>query len=89
MLLKRVPIASRRASRTTIPAWLAVFLHGLFNVADFLALLRMGSRYRKILFVSNPPFVTFIAPFSGKPYALLIYDLYPYVVRHLETENVF
>ena len=41
-----------------------------------------------IFFVSNPPFAPLLALVSRTPYALLLYDLYPDVLRQLQSTNL-
>jgi hypothetical protein len=42
-----------------------------------------GGGYHRLLIVSNPPFAPLLAPLARRPYALLLYDLYPQVLQHL------
>ncbi len=42
-----------------------------------------GRRYRSLLVVSNPPLAPLLAPLARRPYALLLYDLYPQVLAQL------
>ena len=46
-------------------------------------LLIHGRRYGRLLVVSNPPFAPLLAPLARRPYALLLYDLYPQVLAQL------
>jgi colanic acid biosynthesis glycosyl transferase WcaI len=50
-------------------------------------LLRHGSRYERLLVVSNPPFAPLLAPLARRPYSLLLYDLYPQVLQQLSCER--
>lgn len=47
-------------------------------------LLLHGRRYERILVVSNPPFAPLLAPLAGRPFALLLYDLYPHVLQQIQ-----
>lgn len=46
-----------------------------------------GRRYRRLLLVSNPPLAPLLAPLARRPYALLLYDLYPQVLAQLQPRH--
>lgn len=46
-----------------------------------------GCRYDRLLIVSNPPLAPLLAPLSRRPYALLLYDLYPQILSQLQLKN--
>ena len=50
-------------------------------------LLFHGRRYERLLVVSNPPLAPLLVPLAGRPYALLLYDLYPQVLSQLQPRN--
>lgn len=50
-------------------------------------LLLHGRRYQRLLVVSNPPFAPLLAPLARRPYALLLYDLYPQVLAQLQPRQ--
>ena len=55
----------------------------LFSVQLLWHLFWYGHRYDKLLIVSNPPFAPLLACFARRSYALVLYDLYPQVLRDL------
>lgn len=50
-------------------------------------LLWRGRCYQRLLVVSNPPFAPLLAPLARRPYALLLYDLYPQVLAQLQPRH--
>ena len=50
-------------------------------------LLWRGRHYSRLLVVSNPPLAPLLAPLARRPYALLLYDLYPQVLRQLQPRS--
>lgn len=50
-------------------------------------LLIHGRRYQRLLVVSNPPLAPLLAPLARRPYALLLYDLYPQVLAQLQPRH--
>jgi colanic acid biosynthesis glycosyl transferase WcaI len=50
-------------------------------------LLWRGRSYQRLLLVSNPPFAPLLAPLARRPYALLLYDLYPQVLAQLQPHH--
>ena len=46
-----------------------------------------GRRYSRLLLVSNPPIAPLLAPLARRPYALLLYDLYPQVLSQLQPRH--
>ena len=50
-------------------------------------LLVHGRRYQRLLVVSNPPLAPLLAPLARRPYALLLYDLYPQVLAQLQPRQ--
>lgn len=46
-----------------------------------------GRHYQRLLVVSNPPFAPLLAPLAHRPYALLLYDLYPQVLAQLQPRQ--
>lgn len=61
--------------------WLGFSLHLSWH------LLRQGRSYEHLLLVSNPPMAPLLAPLAGRPYALLLYDLYPQVLQQLRPRG--
>lgn len=61
----------------------------LFSFQVLIYLLIFSFRYKRFLFVSNPPFVPLLSLFCTKPYALLLYDLYPQVLSQLNPQSSF
>lgn len=73
------------------PAWRRLLTWGGFSLqltgrllAERLAGLLGRGRYGRLLVVSNPPLAPLLAPLAGRPYALLLYDLYPDVLEQLD-----
>lgn len=60
---------------------LVTWLH--FSLQLGLFLIRRGHEYDRLLVVSNPPLAPMLAPLARRPYGLLLYDLYPQVLRHM------
>lgn len=71
----------RSTSLKRLSTWL------VYTLQLSLHLLFLGHRYSRLLVVSNPPFAPLFAPFGRRPYALLLYDLYPDVLRQLKPNN--
>ena len=59
------------------------FTWSFFSIQLAWHLIRCGQRYDRLLVVSNPPIAPLLAPFARRPYSLLLYDLYPQVLRQL------
>lgn len=63
-----------------------------FSVQLAWHLLWRGRQYKCLLVVSNPPLAPLLSPIARRPYALLLYDLYPHVLaqltprRHLQRQ---
>ncbi len=75
-------LAYRRSS-----GWTRLFTWGGYSLQLGWHLLVHGRRYQHLLVVSNPPFAPLLAPLSRRPYALLLYDLYPQVLAQLQPRN--
>jgi len=60
---------------------LITWLH--FSLQLGLFLIRRGHQYDRLLVVSNPPLAPILAFLARRPYALLLYDLYPHVLRDM------
>lgn len=72
-------------SRTSAIARLLTWL--LFSIQLTWHLFGKGRRYSHLLVVSNPPFAPLLAPLARRPYALLLYDLYPQVLAQLQPRH--
>lgn len=72
-------------SRTSAIARLLTWL--LFSIQLAWHLCWKGRRYTHLLVVSNPPFTPLLAPLARRPYALLLYDLYPQVLAQLQPRH--
>lgn len=75
IVYERSPAAKRLAT------WLGFCLQLAFH------LLLHGSRYNRLLVVSNPPFAPLLAPLARRPYSLILYDLYPQVLHQLSGDR--
>ncbi|MFN7228148.1 MAG: glycosyltransferase [Synechococcaceae cyanobacterium] len=64
-------------------ALLRLITWGLFSLQLALLLLRRGRRFDRVLLVSNPPSTPLLARLLLPRYALLLYDLYPQVLRDM------
>ncbi len=67
----------RETTRERLLTW------GLFSLQLGLLLLRQGRRFERVLLVSNPPTTALLARWLLPRYALLLYDLYPHVLRDM------
>ena len=74
-----------RYSRNTI--WARLLTWCFYSLQLAWHLLVHGRRYQRLLVVSNPPFAPLLAPLAGRPYALLLYDLYPQVLAQLQPRH--
>jgi glycosyltransferase involved in cell wall biosynthesis len=61
--------------------WIVYSLQLGFHLSFF------GSKYQRLLIVSNPPFAPLIASVFRRPYSLLLYDLYPQVLCQLNPSG--
>ena len=52
-------------------------------------LLRHRQKYKRILIVSNPPFAPILGLLSKCQYSLLLYDLYPEVLKQIAGNSPF
>ena len=50
-------------------------------------LLLHGRRYKRLMVVSNPPLAPLLALLARRPYALLLYDLYPQLLGQLKPRH--
>lgn len=73
----------RSSSFSRIYTWL------FYSAKLAIHLLFHGRRYSKLFVVSNPPFAPLLAPLSLRPYALLLFDLYPVVLAQLKPKHLF
>lgn len=64
-------------------ALLRLLTWSCFSLQLALFLIRRGRNYDHLLVVSNPPLAPILAPLARRPYALLLYDLYPNVLEHM------
>ena len=60
---------------------LITWLYFSFQLGLFL--ICRGHQYDRLLVVSNPPLAPILAFLARRPYALLLYDLYPHVLRDM------
>lgn len=74
-------VYDRSSARKRLATWLGFSLQLAWH------LLRQGSRYERLLVVSNPPFAPLLALLARRPYSLLLYDLYPQVLQQLSGER--
>lgn len=82
VVFKGIPY-NRSTAFDRLLTWLLYSLHFSFH------LLFASYQYSKLLVVSNPPFIPLLAPLGRRPYALLLYDLYPDVLWQLKPTNLF
>ena len=75
-------IAYRRS-----PAWARLLTWGGYSLQLAGHLLIHGRHYQRLLVVSNPPLAPLLAPLARRPYALLLYDLYPQVLAQLQPRH--
>ena len=61
----------------------------IYSIQLYLHIIKNDKKYSKILFVTNPPFTIFIALVTKTPYAFLLYDLYPQVLKQLNMPKLF
>jgi len=71
------------------PAYMRIATWACFSVQLAWHLLLRGRSYKSLLIVSNPPFAPLLAPLAGRPYSLLLYDLYPHVLKQLGWPQLF
>lgn len=85
---RRAPVVVFRglAYRRT-PALARLFTWIGFSLQLAWHLLWNGPRYQRLLLVSNPPCAPLLAPLARRPYALLLYDLYPQVLAQLQPRQ--
>lgn len=69
------------------PAWARLLTWGCYSLQLAWHLLIHGWRYQRLLVVSNPPLAPLLAPLARRPYALLLYDLYPQVLAQLQPRH--
>ncbi|WP_411870141.1 glycosyltransferase [Vulcanococcus limneticus] len=69
------------------PAWARLLTWGGYSLQLAWHLLIHGRRYQRLLVVSNPPLAPLLAPLARRPYALLLYDLYPQVLAQLQPRH--
>lgn len=64
--------------------YLRLFTWFFYSLSLAVYLVLFGHKFSRILIVSNPPFAPLLAPLGRRPYALLLYDLYPQVLAQLQ-----
>lgn len=69
------------------PAWARLLTWCGYSLQLAWHLLIHGRRYQRLLVVSNPPLAPLLAPLARRPYALLLYDLYPQVLAQLQPRH--
>jgi len=69
------------------PAAARLLTWACFSIQLAWHLLWRGRRYAQLLVVSNPPLAPLLAPLARRPYALLLYDLYPQVLEQLQPRQ--
>jgi len=85
---RRQPVVVFRGLRyRRTPAALRLLTWAGFSFQLAWHLLWHGRRYQRLLLVSNPPFAPLLAPLARRPYALLLYDLYPQVLAQLQPRH--
>lgn len=72
---------SRSTSFARLYSWL------IFSFQSAWHFIVHGRDYCRLLVVSNPPFAPLLAPLARRPYALLLYDLYPQVLSQIKLRN--
>lgn len=59
-----------------------------FTIQLYIFLVLKKNSYKKILFVTNPPFAPFLGLILNCRFSILIYDLYPNILKSLTKNNI-
>ena len=65
-----------------------IYTWTIFSIQLFFHLIVNSSKYEKVIAVSNPPFVPMIVYLTRCKYSLILYDLYPQILKQLKTNNI-